>query len=163
MVWGAPTSRSSGGRSAVQAIRGTPARSASTTAAWSSAAAVPLVVTTSGRTPGGQPDPEGGEPGRPLVEPDMDGDIRVGGQGQGQRRRPRARAHHGVGHPAAHPLVDQGGGERRLARPDGRCRRQASVRSSAAPHDHRTPILEPPPSAVAALHADTTGNGTDVW
>ena len=50
MVWGAPTPRSSGGRSAVHTMSGTRARSASTTAACSSAAAVPLVVsTTAGR------------------------------------------------------------------------------------------------------------------
>ena len=59
MVWGAPTSRSSGGRSAVQTSSGTPARWASTTAGCSSAAAVPLVVSTHGRAAGGQPEAEG--------------------------------------------------------------------------------------------------------
>ena len=44
MVCGAPVSWSSGGRSAVQTMRGTPAWSASATAGWSSAAAVPLVT-----------------------------------------------------------------------------------------------------------------------
>ena len=51
MVCGAPTSRSSGGRSAVHTSIGTPARSASTTAAWSSTAAVPLVTTTTAGRP----------------------------------------------------------------------------------------------------------------
>ena len=50
-VWGAPTPCSSGGRSAVQTSSGTPARSASTTAAWSSTEAVPLVVTTTAGRP----------------------------------------------------------------------------------------------------------------
>src|ERR1700722_11009932 len=45
MVCGAPTPRSSGGRSAVITIRGTNAWEASATQGWSSAAAVPLVTT----------------------------------------------------------------------------------------------------------------------
>ena len=51
MVWGAPTPCRRGGRSAVQTINGTPAWLASTTPAWSSAAAVPLVVQTTLGTP----------------------------------------------------------------------------------------------------------------
>ena len=62
MVWGAPTSRSSGGRSAVQAMSGTRPRSASTTAAWSSAAAVPLVVTTRAGRPPARPIPSAVNP-----------------------------------------------------------------------------------------------------
>ncbi len=46
MVCGAPTPWSSGGRSAVQTTRGTPWWDASTTLGCSSAAAVPLVVST---------------------------------------------------------------------------------------------------------------------
>ena len=61
MVWGAATSRSSGGRSAVQTTSGTSAWWASTTAAWSSAAAVPLVHTTTAGPTGRQAEPEGGE------------------------------------------------------------------------------------------------------
>ncbi len=57
MVWGAATSRRSGGRSAVAAMSGTAARSASTTAAWSSAAAVPLVVSTTAGAPVAMPIP----------------------------------------------------------------------------------------------------------
>ena len=50
MVWFAPVPRSSGGRSAVSTISGTPASSASITAAWTAAAAVPEVHTsTAGR------------------------------------------------------------------------------------------------------------------
>ena len=54
---GAPTSCSSGGRSAVQAMSGTPARSASATAACSSAVAVPLVVSTTAGWPVASPMP----------------------------------------------------------------------------------------------------------
>ena len=62
MVCGAPTSRSSGGRSAVHTTRGTRARSASTTAAWSSAAAVPLVTTTTAGDPVASPMPSAVKP-----------------------------------------------------------------------------------------------------
>ena len=76
---------------------GTPARSASTTAACSSAAAVPLVVSTTAGRPLARPEPEGQEPGAALVlvrrGPAMPG---VGGQRQGQRRRAGARGDHGV-------------------------------------------------------------------
>ena len=57
MACGAPTSRSSGGRSAVQASSGTAARSASTTPGCSSAAAVPLVVSTTAGRPVASPMP----------------------------------------------------------------------------------------------------------
>ena len=53
MVCGAPTPRSSGGRSAVHTIRGTPAWWASTTAAWKWVAAVPLVHRATAGTPVG--------------------------------------------------------------------------------------------------------------
>src|SRR5699024_4975552 len=46
IVWGAPTSHDSGGRSAVHTTSGTNAAEASATAAWYSAAAVPLVQTS---------------------------------------------------------------------------------------------------------------------
>ena len=62
MVWGAPTSRSSGGRSAVHTSIGTRARSASTTAACSSAAAVPLVTTTTAGRPVAIPMPRAVKP-----------------------------------------------------------------------------------------------------
>ena len=157
MVWGAPTSRSSGGRSAVQTMSGTPARSASTTAAWSSAAAVPLVVTTRAGPAGGQPDPEGGEPGGPLVQTDVDGMRRVRGQGDDQRRRPRARAHHGVGHAAPDPLVDQGGGEGGLeVGVAGRRRRRYAHRGPSMPPSTRSgPAARPAPS----LRRRTRGRG----
>ena len=51
MVWFAPTSRSSGGRSAVSAISGTRDSEASTTAGSRFAAAVPEVVTTATGSP----------------------------------------------------------------------------------------------------------------
>ncbi len=57
IVWGAPTSSSSGGRLAVSASSGTPAWWASTTAGCSSAAAVPLVVSTIAGRPVADPSP----------------------------------------------------------------------------------------------------------
>ena len=114
MVWGAPTSRSSGGRSAVHTSIGTRARSASTTDGCSSAAAVPLVTTTTAGRPRGHADTERGEAGRALVEPDVQVEARFGGHGQGQWRRPGPGAHDRVADTGPHPLVDQRGGERRL-------------------------------------------------
>ena len=67
-----------------------------------------------GGSPGGQSHPEGGEPGRTLVQADVDGQAGMAGQGHGQRCGPRSRTHHGVGHPAPHPLVHQRGREGRL-------------------------------------------------
>ncbi len=57
MVWGAPTSRSSGGRSAVHTTSGTSAWWASMTAACISAAAVPLVQTATAGRPVASPMP----------------------------------------------------------------------------------------------------------
>ena len=51
MVCGAPTPRSSGGRSAVTTIIGTSLSPASTTAGWKFAAAVPLVHSNTAGTP----------------------------------------------------------------------------------------------------------------
>src|SRR4029077_3922153 len=51
IVWPAPMSRSSGGRSAVSTIKGTPASSASTTAGWRLAAADPEVQRTAAGLP----------------------------------------------------------------------------------------------------------------
>jgi hypothetical protein len=57
MVWGEPIPCASGGRSAVQAMSGTPAWWASVTAGRSSAAAVPLVVATTAGRPLASPIP----------------------------------------------------------------------------------------------------------
>ena len=51
IVWPAPMSRSSGGRSAVRTINGTEERSASATAGWKLAAAVPEVQTSTTGVP----------------------------------------------------------------------------------------------------------------
>ena len=66
------------------------------------------------RPAGGEPQAEGQERSRALVVVDLEGDLRPLGQRQRQRGGARARAHDGVPHPAAHPLVDQRGGERGL-------------------------------------------------
>ena len=71
IVWGAPTPRSSGGRSAVSTIIGTSDRPASTTAGWKLAAAVPLVhSSTAGHTV--EPETECDEAGDALVVHDVD-------------------------------------------------------------------------------------------
>ncbi len=62
MVWGAPTSRSSGGRSAVTTSSGTAAWCASTTAAWRWVAAVPLVQTSTAARPVASPTPSAANP-----------------------------------------------------------------------------------------------------
>ena len=58
IVWPAPVSRSSGGRSAVHTSIGTRACAASITAGWKLAAAVPDVHSTIAGTPRREPDPE---------------------------------------------------------------------------------------------------------
>ena len=57
IVWGAATPCSSGGRSAVAAMNGTPLWWASTTAGCSSTAAVPLLVSTTAGRPLARPNP----------------------------------------------------------------------------------------------------------
>ena len=115
MVWGAPTSRSSGGRSAVQTSSGTRPRSASTTAACSSAAAVPLVTTTTAGRPVAIPIPS-------AVNPADRSSRRTCSASRGSAATARASGvERDPGHTTAwahagpHPLVDQGGGEGGLA------------------------------------------------
>ena len=114
MVWGAPTSRSSGGRSAVTTSSGTRSRSASTTAGCSSAAAVPLVVSTTAGRPVARPSPSAMNAPERSSWCTWTRTALVGGQGQRHRRRPRARAHHGVGDARTDPLVDERGAEGRV-------------------------------------------------
>ena len=68
-VWLAPVPRSSGGRSAVSTISGTPASSASITAAWKWAAAVPDVHTSTAGPPARLGQAERQERGGALVDP----------------------------------------------------------------------------------------------
>ena len=58
-------------------------------------------------------DPEGDERGHPLVVHDVHRHVMVRRQGDRHRRASRARRDHGVPHAEPHPLVDQGGAERR--------------------------------------------------
>ena len=92
-------------------------RSASTTAGWKLAAAVPLVhSSTAGLA--GEPEAEGDEGGRPLVVDDVDGDVRprsARASAIGVLREPGR--DDGVRPPAPDPLVDERGAERRLAWP----------------------------------------------
>ena len=113
MACGALTSRSSGGRSAVQASSGTPARSASTTAGCSSAVAVPLVVSTTAGRPVARPSPSARNP------PERSSCCtwrRTPGWSAGPAPAGSARpgAHDRIGEAVAHPLVDQRGREGRL-------------------------------------------------
>ncbi len=62
----------------------------------------------------GQPEPEGQESRRSLVQHHVDPQAPVRRQGQEQGRRTGPGRHHGVGDAGAHPLVDHGGGERGL-------------------------------------------------
>ena len=119
MVWGAPTSWSSGGRSAVHTSRGTPAASASATAACSSAAAVPLVVTTSAGRPVARPRPRATKAAERSSSTTWVRQLGPGGQGQGERGRSGPRRDDGVGEAAAQPLVDDGGAERGVEDGDG--------------------------------------------
>ncbi len=107
MVWPAPTSRSSGGRSAVHTSSGTRAWCASTTAGWKFAAAVPEVQHTIAGRPEARPMPSARNAGRALVEDDVDVHARVARQRERERRVAGARRHHRGGHSGAGPLVDQ--------------------------------------------------------
>ncbi len=107
-----PRARSSGGRSAVATTSGTRPRSASSTAGWKLAAAVPDVHSTTAGRPVARPIPSGCERGRPLVEEHVHGDAIVGRERVGHGRGPGPGRDAGVGHAVAHPLVDDGPGER---------------------------------------------------
>ena len=86
MVWGAPVSSSSGGRSAVQTIRGTRPWCASTTAGVQFRRRGAAGDADDGRAPGGQGQPQGEEPGAALVETDVM--LQAGGERERQRCRP---------------------------------------------------------------------------
>ena len=104
-------SHSSGGRSAVQASRGTADRWASTTAPWKCVAAVPDVHSTTAGRPVARPRPSAvNEADRSSWTTWTRTSAGVG-QGEGERRRPGARRDDGVGHAGAAPLVDERGAE----------------------------------------------------
>ena len=146
MDCGAPVSCSSGGRSAVHTMSGTPAWCASTTAGCSSTAAVPLVTQMTVGRPVAIAEPEREERAAALVEPDVDAEPF--GQGQRQWRRARAGADDGIGDAEADPLVDQGGAEGGLyAHPS--CHSMSRCAGSG-----------PPLVAAARLHPDGSPLGT---
>src|SRR6516164_8577892 len=120
MVWGAPTPRSSGGRSAVSRTSGTPARSASTTAGVSSAAAVPEVTTIATGARSASARPIAKNPAA-LVQPDVDAHPRCRRRREHERRGAGPGTDHHVAHATARELVEEGRGERRL-RGGGRAR-----------------------------------------
>ena len=67
-------------------------------------------------TAGRQPEAEGQESRRPLVDVHVHPDALVPGQRHGQRRRPGPRSDDGIGDATPGELVDQGGAERRSHR-----------------------------------------------
>ena len=89
MVWPAPVSRSSGGRSAVQTSSGTRACDASITAGWKLAAAVPDVHSTHRRPAAREREPERPKRGGTLVEHDVHAQAGVAGERERERRRTR--------------------------------------------------------------------------
>ena len=109
----APTSRSSGGRSAVTTSIGTSDSPASTTAGWRLAAAVPLVHSSTAGVPP-SPSPRATNAGDPLVVDDVHGDVRPRRQRQRHRRAARAGRDDGVADAVGDELVDERGAERRL-------------------------------------------------
>ena len=113
IVCGAPTSRSSAGRSAVSTSIGTPDRPASTTAGCRLAAAVPLVHSTIAGVPA-EPETEGDEAGGALVVDDVHGELGAIGEGEQHRRAARTGGDDGVAHAPGDQLVGQRRAERRL-------------------------------------------------
>ena len=146
MVCGAPTSRSSGGRSAVTTIIGTAESPASTTAGARLAAAVPLVVsTTAGRA--AEPEAEPDEAGDAFIVDDRDRQS----IGEGQRHRGAARTGRddGVTNTPIDPLVDERGAERGLGVAAGTGHRPDDT---AHPH-HRVCSLARGRATVSAANA----------
>ena len=94
MVCGAPVWCSSGGRSAVQTISGTRAWCASTTAACSSAAAVPLVTQMTVGLPVAIANPKAKKPGTALVQADVDPEPLGQRKGQTASNETRDRSPH---------------------------------------------------------------------
>ena len=114
IVCPAPTSRSSGGRSEVSTISGTPAWSASTTAGWRLAAAEPLVQATTAGAPVASAAPSAMNPrsarrGRRQLE------RLLALEGERERGGARAGGEEGVANAAAGELVDERRGERGVA------------------------------------------------
>jgi hypothetical protein len=69
------------------------------------------------RHAGRQPETEGEEASRTLVQNNMEvqpASLGRFGKGNQKRRRTRPRRHHGVRHPRPHPFVNNNSGERRL-------------------------------------------------
>ena len=98
MVCGAPTSCSSGGRSAVHTPAAAPVRGGPRPpAGCSSTAAVPLVVSTTLGRPVAEARPRAMKPADRSSWWTCTAKAVVAGEGQGQRRRPRARGDDGVG------------------------------------------------------------------
>ncbi len=134
MVCGAATSRSSGGRSAVHTSSGTSAWLASTTAACSSTAAVPLVHSSTAGRPVARPRPSARNDGRALVVVDVDA-------------QPRSRP----------PAPGRGGSSASPGRPPRRSRRRGPTRPPA--WRRRSRRCSPAYLGLVHLHAERLGAG----
>ena len=149
LIWSiacpAPTSRSSGGRSAVSTISGTRASRASATAGSRLAAAVPLVQVTATGRPLALAMPEGHEAGRALVDHRRALDPVLGGQRQDERRVARPGAGDRAAQTAARELVDEGL-KRRVGAVDrdhaGAMRRCVFIPGFMQPGDAWSPVAE---------------------
>ena len=115
IVCPAPIPRSSGGRSAVSTISGTADSSASQTAGWRLAAAVPEVQRIATGVPGRLRGAEREEAAAALVDDHVRLDRRLAPERQRERGRARARGDHRVAHPAAGELLGHRRGERGVA------------------------------------------------
>ena len=159
MACGAPTSISSGGRSAVQTSSGTPARSASTTAGCSSTAAVPLVVRTTAGSAVAERQAEGEEASAALVVVDVHRRCRRRRPGPAPAGWSATRGRPRRAHAVAHPLVDERGAEGGLE-VLGSGRHRAPIRAHVVCQDprhapaRRAPWARTPARAGARLHPD---------
>ena len=111
MVWGAPTSCSSGGRSAVHTSSGTPAWWASTTAGWKLDGGRAAGAQDDRRPPVARPRPRARKPALRSSWWTWTAMRASAGEGEGQRRRAGAGHTTACGHPGPRPLVDEGGAE----------------------------------------------------
>ena len=161
IVWPAPIPRSSGGRSAVSTISGTPASSASTTAGCRLAAAEPEVQRTAAGTPVARAVPRAKKPALRSSSITVTSIAGLAPERQRQRGRARAGGDHGVAHAAAGQLLDHRRGQRGVAvgrvhaanRDDGAAWRSPSAcRSRSVDARERVLVdLDPEARAVGEL------------
>ena len=151
MAWLAPVPRSSGGRSAVSTSSGTRARSASSTAGWKLAAAVPEVHSTTTARPDRLAAPRAKNAADRSSRCTCTADPRMLRQGQRHRRRPRPRSQAGIGHPGPGQLVDQ---RQREPPPSPLTAHDPAPLTLGSAHDR-------PPRSIRPLHRVVEGTRTN--